>query len=189
MNWYAYAGNNPVRGIDPEGLEEESWIDRANAWLGEHDPFARGFDQITNWATNVLWPEGLCTIPSAAERNPGLEDIYASLGRGEGFDAREATRHCLVAPMVSTVAGGAAHGLPELTGGVATGFRGHALTRMSQRGVSLFDVVDAINSPTRVTPWRLDAAGRWSRQYIGKTAGAAVNPRGEVVTVWSRVQR
>ena len=84
---------------------------------------------------------------------------------------------------------GAATGLSELTNGVATGFREHALERMAERVVSLFDIVDAVNNPMRITPWEINAAGKWSAKYIGNTATAVLNAEGEVVTVWSMVAR
>lgn len=86
-------------------------------------------------------------------------------------------------------------GLPALAGrifGPALRRRGgvwHGCSLyVAERGVSLFDIADAVKNPVTISDWEIDALGRWSAQYVGKTATVVLNEAGQVVTVWSLVK-
>ncbi len=96
VNWYAYVGNNPLVYIDPEGLF--CWAD-AEKWLAEHDPVAWLVGTISDAITDVFWSEDAGTGPANPEYGDLLQEVRGGL---PDWDAREATKHVLVAPFVAT---------------------------------------------------------------------------------------
>jgi hypothetical protein len=61
----------------------------------------------------------------------------------------------------------------------------HAGARMLGRGVPMWQVQNALNSPLRVDPIRIDPVGRMSQRYIGRYATIVVNPdTGKWITAW-----
>jgi hypothetical protein len=105
MNWYAYAGDNPVVWVDPPGLFGWSDIENAVNAVGSVMDAAYNWavDNVGNAVMGVLWPGCKQPCPSARDRNPELADIYDVIGRGEGFDAREASKDLLVKPGVAVL--------------------------------------------------------------------------------------
>jgi RHS repeat-associated protein len=100
-NWYAYAESSPLVSVDPEGLWRRGLLSRIGKAVERAVTWP--VRAVSNVIMNAVWPEGsrLGSNISPSKVNPGLEDIYATLGRGEGFDAREAAKQCLVVPVVA----------------------------------------------------------------------------------------
>jgi len=201
MNWYAYAGNNPVTWVDPEGLFF-SWEDPARPsgavrTLQKANNFSAGLgDTVTLGMTRRLrqsdgtdylidpcsgWYKG------GQWTGRGLIAATGAAGTVRVISARLAARAAVEVAAEAATEGGAST-LAEVTDGVATALKDHALTRMAERSVSLADIVDAVNNPVVIKDWVI-TNGRWSAQYIGKTAVVVLNEMGEVVTVWSRISR
>ena len=210
MNWYAYVGNNPVTGVDPEGL---FWPWQKGSYLSWEDPtgpsgsfrrlqnannyFAGTGDNLSFGLTGWLRRKGgndylvdPCSgwYKGGQWTGTGLTVATGAAGAVKVIGAKLAAGAAAVVTAGAAAEGGAT-GLAELTEGVATGFRAHALGQMAKRGVSLLDIADAVSNPVKITPWKIDQLGRWSAQYIGKTAVVVLNDVGEVVTVWSKTAR
>ncbi len=71
MNWYAYAGNNPVRHVDPEGLYYK---------YAHSDLATKGYNRS---GLHNLIPRGSCGISSAAA---APDDWNSTLGRTPHYD-------------------------------------------------------------------------------------------------------
>jgi hypothetical protein len=52
----------------------------------------------------------------------------------------------------------------------------HALQRAVERGITREAIFEAIESPLKVGPIRVDSIGRPSQRFIGKKAEVAINP-------------
>ena len=87
--------------MDPEGLLSWSDVENAVNTVGSALDAAGNavVGAVSNAIMDAFWPQGQNSCPVADD---GLGDIRNELGRGEGFDAREATKHVLVKPMVAT---------------------------------------------------------------------------------------
>jgi len=100
MNWYAYVGSNPVVWVDPSGLL--IWSDVENAVNTVGSALDALGDAVVGAVSNAImgafWPQGQSSCPASDD---GLGDIRSQLGRGEGFDAREASENLLVKPWVA----------------------------------------------------------------------------------------
>jgi RHS repeat-associated protein len=83
MNWYGYAGNNPVTRVDPTGFEFDPV-----GWISE------GIMQVF-WDPVTVQPRGRLDPETA-------RDLRAIRGGDPCWNARSATKNVLVAPMVGT---------------------------------------------------------------------------------------
>lgn len=60
----------------------------------------------------------------------------------------------------------------------------HGVQQMLDRGVTVFDVIQAVKKPLKITEIKYDGKGRPSKNYIGEKATASVNPtNGNLVTM------
>jgi hypothetical protein len=83
MNWYAYAGNNPVAWVDLDGLRRRRG---ARQWLRDQGRAIQ--DAINGLGHMLVAPFSMdpANLPTFSQRNPGLGDLQRCIGRGEGFD-------------------------------------------------------------------------------------------------------
>ena len=136
VNWYAYAGSNPVVWVDPTGLLSWSDVENAVNTVGSALDAAGNavVDAVSSAVMDVFWPERPDPCASPEGVDPELADIYAQLGRGEGFDAREASENLLVKPWVAVglAAGGSL--LPKDIPGFSPKWKKRGKTWVSPRG-------------------------------------------------------
>jgi hypothetical protein len=184
-----------VAWVDLDGLRRRRG---ARQWLRDQGRAIQ--DAINGLGHMLVAPFSMdpANLPTFSQRNPGSGDLQRCIGRGEGFDPMVAFGDLAnagigagFAAFGGTLAEGAGEALSisDLTEGVATGLSKEAVRRMGHRGVSLLDLADAIANPVEIKRPRIDARGRWSQQYWGRSAVAVLNQNGRVVTCWSLVKK
>ncbi len=143
VNWYAYAGNNPLRWADPTGLGFVDSVKAAVVFVVSLPD--RAVDWVVEEVAQTFWDPVKVDVPN----NGGAE-----LGRGEGFDAREATKACLIKPAVvvgAAAAGNAAEAAEGVNPAFATARAGgrHAGTLKNYAGRSAGEIAKAIRGYER----------------------------------------
>jgi RHS repeat-associated protein len=114
MNWYAYAGSNPLVWVDLDGLRRRRGV---RQWLRDQGRGIR--DAIDGLGDMIIAPFTMdpANLPTFSQRNPGLGDLQRCIGRGEGFDAPAALTNNVIKPLMWFTAGAAAAAAGELEGG------------------------------------------------------------------------
>jgi RHS repeat-associated protein len=183
---YGYVGNNPLRYVDPFGLDPI--IPASPGPFGQVD-----FQTETNWwLDNTLY--GVANI-LANTSGMVANAILGPIEQVMSLVPQDVVDGIMYSPTLGAPAQmleGAAAGLRNACSarrgapiaGKIAGFTKHGLDQAITRGVKPGSILDAVKTPLQLKDAVIDSLGHPSQRYIGREAEVVLNPQpGQVVSV------
>jgi tetratricopeptide (TPR) repeat protein len=148
----------------------------------------KGAKELTSVCKNLQTAEKTLILESVGQLENGekirglMQAKFASRAEELGFTAKEIAQLEKIGAIESEI-GSITSNVPKTTRQNII-FTEHSLQRAIERGVTREAIFDAIESPLKVSPVKLDSRGRPSQRFIGKKAEVVLNPEtGGIVSV------
>jgi RHS repeat-associated protein len=191
INLYAYAGSNPVSYGDPYGLcpkdaggdgKTDSYADCPEGSSGSYaNNAANGHGGLANdirgAAASCRESTGCAATAVAGAVVTGAIAIRAVAAGVEALATSQVATAASAAITTAATVG------PRFIGNAISGFTGHGIDQVINRGVTPGALLDAARNGQTVGPL-VDQLGRESLRIIGQGATFAINLLGQVTTAW-----
>jgi hypothetical protein len=170
VNLYRYVGNNPLRWIDPFGL------DKAKPWwekLEEGYYYGTAYGEYaTNWYASQQIATGnpLWAIPGSV----------AALWTPSTY---QKTGWTLVGAATISATGIVSGPTPGPAVSQLSGFTKHGINQVISRGIPPAAILQTLKSPQFIAE-KVDQLGRVSYQYVGEQVVIVLNKAAQVITAW-----